>query len=87
MEKRDKLKLTDGNEIDCNIVGFYEGLYGKRIIIYTTADNEKELLASYCTLKENVFTLEEIDNEEEWVNLEKSFKELEEKLAKKEIKE
>lgn len=83
VKKRDKLTMNNGIENDCNIVGFITGLYGKEIIIYTTADNEKELLASYYTLNETNFILEEIINDEEWDNLEKEFKKLEEELKKK----
>lgn len=80
MKKRDKLTTQNGLEIDCNIVGFIEGLYGKRIVVYTTADNEKELLSSYYNLDGKKFTLEEIQNDEEWDNLEKEFKRIEEEF-------
>ena len=73
MEKRDKLATNSGQVIDCNIVGFTEGLYGKKIIIYTTSDNEMELLASYYNENGKQFLLEEIQSDEEWYNLEKEF--------------
>ena len=73
MKKRDKLIAKNGIEIDCNIVGFVEGISGKTIVVYTTADNEKELLASYYNLNGNKFILEEIKSEEEWDVLERRF--------------
>lgn len=79
-KERDKLFSIDGVEVDSNIVGFCEGIDGKKIIIYTTADNEKELLASYYTLKDNIFSLEEITSDKEWDNLEKQINELVEKF-------
>lgn len=80
MEKRDKLVTKNGLEIDCNIVGFFEGLYGRQIIVYTTADNEHELLASYFNFDENKYVLEEIQNDEEWNNLERQIKTIEEEF-------
>lgn len=77
MEKRDKLTTTNGQVIDCNIIAFLDGLYGKKIIVYTTFDNEMELLASYYTLNGDKFLLEEIQNDEEWNNLEIEFKKIE----------
>lgn len=73
MVKRDKLTTKIGQEIDCNIVGLVEGIYGKTIVVYTTADNEKELLASYYNLDGNKFMLEDIQSEEEWDALEGRF--------------
>ena len=83
MAKRDKMVTKSGTEIDCNIVGFMDGLNGGKIIIYTTFDNEKELLASYYALKGNKIILSEIKNDDEWDNIEKQFKELEETLKNK----
>ena len=80
MEKRDKLVTKNGLEIDCNIVGFFEGIHGRQIIVYTTADNEHELLASYFNFDENKYVLEEIQNDEEWNNLEKQIKTIEEEF-------
>ena len=73
MVKRDKLTSKTGQEIDCNIVGLVEGISGKTIVVYTTADNEKELLASYYNLDGNKFMLEDIQSEEEWDALERRF--------------
>ena len=73
MVKRDKLFTKNGEEIDCNMVGLVEGISGKTIVVYTTSDNEKELLASYYNLDGNKFILEEIKSEEEWDALEKRF--------------
>ena len=70
MAKRDKMVTKSGTEIDCNIVGFMDGLNGGKIIIYTTFDNEKELLASYYALKGNKIILSEIKNDDEWDNIE-----------------
>ena len=80
MAKRDKLTTKTGQEIDCNIVGFIDGINGKKIIIYTTADKERELLASYYNLDEKQFLLEEITSDEEWSYLEKEFNRIEKKL-------
>jgi len=77
MAKRDKLTTKTGQQIDCNIVGLVEGIFGKTIVVYTTADNEMELLASYYNLDGNKFILEEIKSEEEWNYLEKEFKRIE----------
>jgi len=73
MKKRDKLFTKDGIEIECNMVGLVEGISGRTIVVYTTADNEKEFLASYYNLDGNKFILEEITSEEEWDTLEKRF--------------
>jgi len=80
VKKRDKLTTNNGLEIDCNIVGFLEGIYGKKIVIYTTADNERELLASYYSIEGKKFYLTEIENDEEWNNIEKTVKQLEEQF-------
>lgn len=80
MVKRDKLTTKTGQEIDCNIVGFIDGIDGRKIIIYTTADNERELMASYYNLDENLFFLDEINSDEEWDYLEKEFDRIEKKL-------
>lgn len=82
MKEQDKLISINGEESNCKIVGFCEGVYGKKIIIYTTSDNEKDLLASYYNLKEDTFYLEEIKNEEEWEYLEKEVNSLIEKYKK-----
>ena len=82
MKKRDKLITKNGIEIDCNIVGFVEGISGKTIVVYTTSDNEKELLASYYNLDGNKFRLEEIENDKEWDVLEKRFEKLLEEFNK-----
>jgi len=55
------------------MVGLVEGISGRTIVVYTTADNEKEFLASYYNLDGNKFILEEITSEEEWDTLEKRF--------------
>jgi len=73
MKKRDKLFTKNGEEIECNMVGLVEGISGRTIVVYTTADNEKEFLASYYNLDGNKFILEEITSEEEWDTLEKRF--------------
>ena len=80
MKKRDKLTTSTGLEIDCNIVGFLEGICGKKIVIYTTTDNEREMLASYYSIEGEKFYLTEIENDEEWNNIEKTFKQLEEQF-------
>ena len=80
MAKRDKMFTKSGTKLDCNIVGFMDGLNGGKIIIYTTFDNETELLASYYALKGNKIILSEIESDDEWDNIEKQFKELEETL-------
>lgn len=80
MKKRDKLFTKLGIEVDCNIIGFMEGIFGKKIIIYTTSNNESELLASYYELKDKKIVLNEIQSDEEWNNIEKQFKEMENKL-------
>ena len=82
MEKRDKLFTKTREEIDCNIIGFIDGISGNKIVIYSTYDNEKELLASYFNLEDNKLTLSEIESDEEWNNIEKEFKKLENKLKK-----
>ena len=82
MKERDKLMSIDGTETNCNIVGFCKGLHGKNIVIYTTSDNVKELLASYYNLKQDTFELEEIKNEDEWEYLEKEINSLVEKIKK-----
>ena len=87
MKKRDKLFTKLGIEVDCNIIGFMEGIYGKKIVIYTTSDNESELLASYYKLKDEKVVLSEIQSDEEWDNIEKQFKEIENKLKKGNINE
>lgn len=83
MAKKDKLTTKQGEEIDCNIVGFVEGIFGKTIVVYTTTDNEKEFLASYYNLNGNKFILEEIQNDEEWDALEKKFDKIKEEFNKK----
>lgn len=82
MAKRDKLTTKNGQVIDCNIVGFVDGIDGRKIIVYTTADNERELLASYYNLDGNKFRLEEIENDKEWDILEKRFEKLLEEFNK-----
>lgn len=82
MEKRDKLFTKTREEIDCNIIGFIDGISGNKIVIYSTYDNEKELLASYFNLEDNKLVLSEIKSNEEWNNIEKEFKKLENKLKK-----
>jgi len=85
VETRDKLITKEGKYIDSNIVGFVKGIYGKDIIIYTTLDNEKELLASYYILNGSNFKLEQIENDDEWINLEMELKNIEEQLKKHKI--
>ena len=82
MVKRDELTTKTGQEIDCNIVGFIDGIYNKKIIIYTTSDNERELLASYYNLDKNQFLLEEIRDDVEWDYLEKEFNKIIDNLKK-----
>lgn len=80
MKKMDKLITKTGQEVGCNIVGFIDGLYGKKIIIYTTIDNESELLASYYNLEGEKFILSEIVDDEEWYNIENEFKLIKEEM-------
>ena len=82
MKKRDKLCTKTGLEIECNIIGFMNGIFGNEIIIYTIVNNEKELLASYYNLNNEKIILSDISDEKEWEYIEKTFYDLHNKLKK-----
>lgn len=82
MKKRDKLFTKDGLELDCELIGFMEGLTGKQIIIYIDINNEKELLASYCNENNEKLFLTEITDDAEWQYIEKTFNEIFNKYKK-----
>lgn len=82
MEKRNKVYTRDGLKLNCNVIMFLKGKYGKEIIVYTVSDNDDELLASYYSINNEKITLNEITDDKEWENIEKTFNELHNKFKK-----
>jgi len=76
MEKRNKVYTKTGQELNCNIIMFFKGIYGKEIVVYTVSDNDDELLASYYSINNEKITLSEIIDDKEWEQIEKTFNEL-----------